>query len=373
MKTIITTLAALCLVSQVLPSALLAQATSERPEPAICFETVGAEEDTPLLSRIGAPDPDVLEIFAGSGAAEIEVHDLSEDERIVVDQALARLPALHRDVLRRHLRRLSFLNLQQGAGSALTSRVGLDETSTQFDITFRASLLDESLTRFMNVKEARLFAEDGSGHTVEFDAGQGDALTYVLLHEATHIVDQVMGLTDDEAGAFRAGIWEDLRTPSEPHASSPALTTPFRRMPPVPLGDSPALYEALRQSPFVTFYATAAAPEDLAELFAWQQLASRFDQTLTLTIRDREGGTVYRYEPLVSPEVQPRFGEVKALLERYERECRASRTRRTGKTPPARRAPLSSRSPARRRRSRRRGGSSGPPRSCACCTRSGRP
>jgi hypothetical protein len=321
MKTIITALAAMCLAAHFLPSALLAQSTRARSEPAICFETGGAEGDTPLRDRIGAPDPAVLEIFAGSGAAGIAVHDLSDDERIAVDQALARLPALYRDVLRLHLRRLSFLDLQQGAGSALTSRVGLDETSTQFDITFRASLLDETLTRFMNVKEARLFADDGSGFTVEFDAGQSDALTYVLLHEATHIVDQVMGLTDDETGAFRAGIWEDLRTPSEPHASSPALNTPFRRMPPVPLGDSPALYDALQQSPFVTFYATAAAPEDLAELFAWQQLASRFHQTLTLTIRDREGGTVYRYEPLASPHVQPRFGEVKALLERYEREC----------------------------------------------------
>lgn len=321
LKQIITALSVLCLAPLIVPSVVLAQSPTDRSEPAICLEPGKAEGDTLLLNRIGAPDPAVLEIFAGSGAAGIEVHDLSEDERAVVDRALARLPPLYRDVLRRHLRRLSFLDLREGAGSALTSRVGLDETSTQFDITFRASLLDETLTRFMNVKEARLFAEDGSGFTVEFDAGQSDALTYVLLHEATHIVDQVMGLTDDEAGAFRAGVWEDLRTPSEPLASSPALSTPFRRMPPVPLGDSPALYDALRQSPFVTFYATAAATEDLAELFAWQQLASRFDQTLTLTIRNREGGTVYRYEPLASPEVQPRFGEVKALLERYEREC----------------------------------------------------
>jgi len=321
MKMIIPALAGLCLASSVVPSVAIAQSTPDPSEPTICFATGGAEGDTPLRDRIGAPDPAVLEIFAGAGAAGIGVHDLSEDERRVVDQALARLPALYRDVLRRHLRRLSFLDLQQGAGSALTSRVGLDETSTQFDITFRASLLDEPLTRFMNVKEARLFADDGSGFSVEFDAGQSDALTYILLHEATHIVDQVMGLSDDENGVFRAGIWEDLRMPSEPHASSLALNTPFRRMPPVPLRDSPAHYDALQQSPFVTFYATAAAPEDLAELFAWQQLVSRFDQTLTLTIRDGEGRTVYRYEPLASPRVQPRFGEVKALLDRYERKC----------------------------------------------------
>jgi len=320
MRRVITVITALSLASHVTPSVVLAQATPDPSEQAICFEPGGAG-DTLLRERIGSPDPAVLEIFAGSGATDIVAHDLSEEERLAVDQALSRLPALHRDVLRLHLRRLSFLDMQEGAGSALTSRVGLDETSTRFDITFRASLLDESLTRFLNAKEARLFTDDESDFSVEFDAGQSDALTYVLLHEATHIVDQVMGLSDDEHGAFRGGIWDDLRTPSEPHASSPAMNTPFRRKPPVPLRDAPALYDSLRGSPFVSFYATAAAPEDLAELFAWQQLASRFDQTLTLTIRDREGGLLYRYEPLASPHVQPRFGDVKALLESYAREC----------------------------------------------------
>lgn len=324
MKKIITGIAAWCLVAQAVPSVVFAQAGPRPLPPDICLEPGRAERDALLRNRIGSPDPAVLEIFAGTGAAEIVVHDLSEEERVVIDQALARLPALHRDVLRRHLRRLSFLDLQAGAGSALTSRADLDESSSEFDITFRASLLDESLTQFLNAKEARLFEDDASGFSVEFDAGRTDALAYVLLHEATHIVDQVMGLSDDEAGALRSGVWEDLRTLAEPHSSSPAANTPFRRKPPVPLRDAPALYESLRGTPFVSFYATAAAPEDLAELFAWQQLASRFDQDLTLTVRDRQGHAVYRYEPLASAQVQPRFAEVEALLERYEQECRRS-------------------------------------------------
>lgn len=322
MKTIIVAVAALALTHPLVPAAVWGQSTSHPSGPSICLAPA-EEGEASLLARVGPPDPSVLEIFSGSGASGIGVHDLSDDEQLVVERALAGLPALHRDVLQRHLRRLSFLDLQDGAGSALTSRVGPDEASPRFDITFRASLLHESLTDFMDAKEVRLFSDDGSGISVGFDAGPTDALTYVLLHEATHVVDQVLGLTDDETGPFRQGIWDDLRTPAEPHASSIAMSTPFRRRPPVPLSDAPDLYEALRRTPFVTFYATAAAPEDLAEVVAWQQLASRFDQTLTLTIRDRSGLPVYQYAPLSSEDVQPRFAEVEALLQRYERECAA--------------------------------------------------
>ncbi|WP_147391791.1 hypothetical protein [Pelagerythrobacter aerophilus] len=311
---------ALSLASQTAPTAVLAQSMPDGSQPAAC---VGLNRDNPvpLDSRIGRPDPAIIEIFSGAGASAISAHELTPQELTIVKRALARLPRLHRDVLQHHLRRLSFLDLQPGSGSALTSRAGLDETRSQFDITLRASLLDESLTAFLNTKEARLFEDDGSGFSVEFDAGQSDALAYILLHEATHIVDQVLGLSEKATGSFRADIWKDLRTLSEPHASSLAARTPFRRAPAIPRRYSPAFYESLRKSPFVSFYASAAAPEDLAELFAWQQLASRFNQSLTLTVRDREGFALYRYEPLKAPEVSLRFSEVQALLDRYEQHC----------------------------------------------------
>ncbi len=313
-------MAALSLAIQAGPTTVLAQAAPGGSQPLACLEP-GANDPVPLDSRIGRPDPAIIDIFSGAGASAISVHKLTPEELAMVNRALARLPRLHRDLLQRHLRRLSFLDLQPGSGSALTSRVGLDETSLQFDITLRASLLEESLTAFLNTKEARLFEDDGSGFGVAFDAGESDALTYILLHEASHVVDQVLGLTDNAAGPFRAGIWNDLRALSQPHASSLAARTPFRRESAVPLRYSPAFYESLRKSPFVSFYASAAAPEDLAELFAWQQLASRFDQSLTLTIRDRGGATLYRYDPLESPKVQSRFVEVQALLDRYEDIC----------------------------------------------------
>tara|TARA_R100000501_G_scaffold1440_2_gene4307 strand:- start:46075 stop:47103 length:1029 start_codon:yes stop_codon:yes gene_type:complete len=303
-------------------SSVLAQPMVVHQAPVVCLAAPGVESDRPLVSRIGRPDPAVMDIFSGAGASAFSVHDLTEDELILVEKALGKLPRLHRDVLRRHLRRLSFLDLQPGAGSALTSRAGLDDASMQFDITLRASLLDESLAKFLNDKESRLFADDDSGFSVEFDAGQSDALTYILLHEANHIVDQVIALTADTAGPFRSKVWKDLRAIAPPHDASLAAKNPFRRARPIPLRYAPAYYESLANSPFVSFYATAAATEDVAELFAWQQLASRFDQSLTITIRDNQRLILHRYEPLETPFALLRFGDVQAVFEKYEQACR---------------------------------------------------
>ena len=103
---------------------------------------------------------------------------LTPAERRRIEEVLAGLPALHRGVLEKKLRRLSFVDGIPGQGTGLTSRV---EGSDQFDITLRASLFGESLSDYLTNKEGRLFAADGSGRTVRVEASGADALTYVLL------------------------------------------------------------------------------------------------------------------------------------------------------------------------------------------------
>lgn len=211
--------------------------------------------------------------------------------------------------------RLTFLDLQAGAGSALTSSVGPDEYSKQFTITLRASLLNETLTDFLNTKEAALFLDDGSGYQIRFDAGLADALTYILVHEASHVVDQVLGLTDDSASSFMAGYWDTVRQPLEPYLSNIALQNRFRGAPRIPLSEAPEYYRALSETPFVTFYATAAAPEDVAELFAWKQVSKNLDNGLTLSVLNSSGDVIFQYEPLESPFVKARFLTVDDTLE----------------------------------------------------------
>lgn len=128
---------------------------AQEPETALhsftCHEGRGNEAFL-LQSRIGAPAPEVIEVFSGSGASDISEHVLTQSELAQVNSAYDRLPSLYREVLQTHLRRLSFLDLQPGSGSALTSKVETGDESPQFDITLRASLLDEGLTTFLNTK-----------------------------------------------------------------------------------------------------------------------------------------------------------------------------------------------------------------------------
>lgn len=270
---------------------------------------------SPLRTRVGAPEPSVVAAYAGTGASDIHVHVLTDAEWARFDTALARLPALHRRILQRHLKRLSFLDLKPGAGSALTARIGEGTgEDAAFSITLRASLLDESLASFLGSKEANLFVDDGTGQRLQVEAGALDALTYVLLHEATHVVDQVLGLTADSHAPLMAGVWESAREPVAAQASSLALQTGFRRAPRIPLDKAPAYYQALAASPFVSFYATAAAPEDIAELFAWQQLSACSAQAVSVQIRDAAGQVVFTYAPLENRVATARFAQVQQVL-----------------------------------------------------------
>lgn len=262
-----------------------------------------------LAGRIGAPSQDVIATFASAGMREVRAHVLSDAERARVEAALAALPALHRALLDKHLHRLAFVDGIPGHGSGLTSRLA----QGGYDITLRASLLDQSLGAFLTDKERHAFTPDGSGRAVVIEAS-GDALGYVLLHEASHVVDGALGLSTRADGPFTAGIWRDRTALAPSLAASPVATTAFRRAPALPASKAEAIYDALAHSPFVSLYASAAAPEDLAELLTWRALSRLHGATLAISVVDADGATLKRYAPLDFPGVKARMDQVDQLL-----------------------------------------------------------
>jgi hypothetical protein len=91
-----------------------------------------------------------------------------------------------------------------------------------------------------------------------------------------------------------------------------ATATPFRRAAPFPAVRAVELYAALARTPFTSLYATAAAPEDFAELFAWQQLAA---QGMSPVIVVRAPGRATRsFAQLRAPPVKARLRAVRTLL-----------------------------------------------------------
>jgi len=275
----------------------------------------GAPPTAALTSRIATPGPDIIGHFEAAGMRSVRPYVLKPAELAQVEQAVARLPALHRRVLETHLRHLGFVEGVPGQGTALTSKVG---DTMQFDITVRASALHESLAEFLTTKERRLYEADGSAQSVTFETDGADALSYLLLHEVTHVLDMSRQLTDRPGNAFGSGIWTPARDDgfalAPQLAASPIAASRFRGAGLIPAGRARITYDALATSPFVSLYATAAPAEDLAELMAWHVVSRDHGHKIWLTVRAADGALLGRYEPMQFPGVRARLPLLDQLL-----------------------------------------------------------
>lgn len=270
---------------------------------------------TSLRSRVRPPSESVLQTYRDAGAQDVAGHKLTDDEWAAVDAALTSLPALHKEVLKHHLRHISFVDATTSLGTALTSTVETCGGPAQFDITLRSTLFFEDLTTFLNRKEQGLFEADLSGYQVHIEAGNMSAMPYILLHEATHFVDNSLGVSARSPNPLKDGIWgSGRRDLAAPHDSNPISGILWRGGKKVPLGAAADLYRGLGASPFVSLYAATAINEDFAETVAWQQLSAQAGIKLRIEVRDRHGERIYELEPLKSPLVRARLTTVEELL-----------------------------------------------------------
>jgi hypothetical protein len=271
----------------------------------------GTSEVAVLMSRVGSPSQEAMKEFRNAGMEEVRPHPLTALERAKVEAALASLPTLNRHVLEKNLHYLAFVDGIPGEGTGLTSpaaKAGL------YDITLRASILDESLTTFLTTKERRVFTQDGSGITVTVKETGTDALTYVLLHESTHVMDKSCGITEDPHSRFTADIWAGQKEMVPALASSVAATTYFRGGQRIGAGQAATVYDALARTPFVSLYATASRLEDFAELVAWHEILKQHHGNLVIEENNSRGERLRHWEPLTFPGVQKRFADVDELL-----------------------------------------------------------
>jgi hypothetical protein len=264
-----------------------------------------------LMTRVVTPSQLALDEFRKAGMEGVKPHTLTASEQDKVKAALLALPALHRYVLDKRLNSFAFVDGIPGEGTGLTSPA---VTKGLYDITFRASLLDETLSTFLTNKERRVFSADGSGVTLTVRGTGTDALTYVLLHEATHVVDKSCGITATRGNPFTASIWTGPRTLVPSLASSVAATTYFRGGRPLPLTQAANVYNALSQTPFLSLYSTAAREEDFAELVAWHELFLHHHGNLVIELKDTRGEPPMQWKPLNFEGVQRRFLEVDKLF-----------------------------------------------------------
>jgi len=264
-----------------------------------------------LMARVGAPSQIAIDEFKNAGMEGVKPHLLTVSERAQVQAALASLPDLNRGVLEKTLHHLAFVDGVPGEGTGLTSPSAI---TGLYDITLRASILNESLSTFLTNKEQRVFYANESGITVKVRGTGVDAITYVLLHESAHVVDKTCGITAAPQSPFPQGIWTDLYRMVPHLASSVAAMTYFHGGRAIAYNQATMVYESLSETPFVTLYATASAQEDFAELLAWREISSRHNGDLIIDVEDAYGHLLGRWTPLTFPGVQTRFPGMDTLL-----------------------------------------------------------
>ncbi len=294
----------------------IAQNTKGRQQEPVSNETPLADASAAqsnFLSRITTTPVTILKTFRDAGMSPT-AHQMSKAELDVVAKAFSLLPPLHQRVLARHLHSISFLDNMPN--TALTSPVGEEGGKKRYHITFRAGILHQSVSEWLTEKEQTCFATDSSGYSVSIQAGLLSAMTYVLLHEGTHVLDGSLGLISDPADrvktdfstSFTAGVWKDIRTPD--WICSDCLADKNRFRPggrPFAYADAPKVYNSLMETPFASFYSTASWHEDLAELVTLYHFTRVLKQPFKIIV-SRPGAPTRVFEPMDNKRVRQRLG-----------------------------------------------------------------
>lgn len=285
----------------------------------------GIDTTSSLESRVKEAPASVLKMFQEFKGPAPTVHTLTEEEKRKLSAAFAALPPLHRRILSERLRSVCFLDGMPN--TALTSTVNANEPYRVFDIIIRAGVLHQTASEWLTEKERSIFDAAGSPLSVSIEAGKRDALVFVLLHEATHIVDFCLKLTPPpppdnlSAGglpptAFTQGVWNDRVAVTETYRDPLRERILFyRNGKKLTMDQAEAVYNSLRRTPFVSLYGGTNWHDDLAEYLSVYHWTQVFKQPYRIVLR-KEGKEFFIYEPMKSDLVRSRIGQMKQFYEK---------------------------------------------------------
>ena len=282
----------------------------------------GFDPSTSLESRIGETPAAVLRAFKDAGTKPT-AHVLTAVERQKVSRAFAALPPLNYRILTGRLRSFSFLDGMPN--TALTSTVNPDEPYKLFDLTIRAGILNENVSEFLTQKERTCFETANSSLNVSIHGGKLDAIVYVLLHEATHIVDGTLQITpkirpgdrleESSPTSFTKDVWNGRTTLAPQYRNTLLESVRFYAGGKVLRVDqAEAVYKALSRTPFASLYGSNNWHDDLAEVVAWYHLTEKLKQPYRIEIRKKRQ-VIFVYEPMKSDLVRSRFDQIKRFYE----------------------------------------------------------
>lgn len=284
---------------------------------AICINAQQVKDPniSTLAERNQRAPESVFKKFRNAGMDPVE-HQLTDIEREKLNNAFAILPPLHQKILKKHLHSISFMDNMPN--TALTSPVETSDSVKMYNIAFRAEILNQTISEWTTWKENTCYQKlTDSQYQVTIEAGNLDAIIYVLLHEATHVVDGVLNLTPhlnekdvwEGSKDFTQNVWDKYNEPSE-NVINPLLETVlFRSGKPIEVSYAPEVYKAIQKTPFVSLYSTASWFEDLAEALTIYHLTEKMKQPYKVVVL-KNGIQEVLYEPSKNKRVKKRQNQL---------------------------------------------------------------
>lgn len=278
-------------------------------------QIVPTDTDSFYKNRIAEAPESVFKKFIDAGMNPTN-HLLTAAEEEKIAKAFLLLPPLHIKILKEHLHSISFMDNMPN--TALTSPVAVEDGTEKFNITFRAGILNETISEWATWKEKSLYDSSlNPSIEVQIDAGNLDAFVYVLLHEATHVVDAVLKLTphaeeDTKLVAhtkFTKNIWSLFNVPTTKFINQVLEQTRFRSGKVMPILSATEVYNSLEKTPFTSLYGMASWHEDIAELVTIYHLTSKLNQPFVIYIKEH-GEIKTRFEPMKNKLVKRRVKQL---------------------------------------------------------------
>jgi hypothetical protein len=283
-------------------------------------QTINSGENSFYKDRVLKAPESVFKKFIEAGMNPSN-HVLTEAEQEKVDKAFTILPPLYTKILKEHLHSISFMDNMPN--TALASALETADSTKQFNITFRAGILNETISEWATWKEKSAFDNTANrALEVQIDAGKLDAIQYVLLHEATHVVDAVLNLTPHtEKGdslvlhtAFTKNIWLSFNVPVAKFTTPLLEKTRFRSGEIQPISSATEIYKALKKTPFSSLYGMASWYEDLAELITIYHFTNKLDQPFIIYIKEHDKIKI-KFEPIKKKLVERRVKQLRFIYQ----------------------------------------------------------
>ncbi|MFP4527007.1 MAG: hypothetical protein ACLFQX_00540 [Candidatus Kapaibacterium sp.] len=292
--------------------------------PARNLDSFDFDPESPIAGRTAMPQFILDYMCDIDDAPEYQAYPPTGNDGRLLAEYLDLLPPGYLPILRERLLGIYFVDGLTYSGYT-DFVVDPDSDSIYCFIVLNAETLDSEMQRWVGHKENTCFRDDCEDEIriALSDAYKG--LLYILIHEASHVIDYINGITpytepdiatlrgwQGRHSEFTEGVWADYgkTIPQYEFTYHSDITFyGFRGGPKISDSNASEVYEGLAQTPFTSLYGSINWAEDFAEYMTFYHLTRQLGISYRIEVI-RNDSVIYEYEPFLSPLVAERINNL---------------------------------------------------------------